>query len=82
MLIRDIHGLTFSQKLILFILENKEIKNIQDFGQKIGLKTYAQISKLITELEKKGFVSKEKKSIYSFIKITKKGRKIVGDLRK
>jgi len=77
---RDKYGLTSSQKLILLILYHKEVKNIQDFGQKIGFKTYAQISKLITELEKKKFVFKKRESIYSTVKITKKGEKIVKDL--
>lgn len=82
MIKRDIHGLTSSQKFILFILYHKDVKNVREFGQKIGFSTYAQISKLISELGKKGFVSKERKSIYSIIKITDKGRELVNDLIK
>jgi len=80
MLQRDINGLTASQKLILAVLYNREVRNIQDFGRTIGLKTYAQISKIIKELEELKLVTKKKESIHIIVKITKKGREIIGEI--
>ena len=81
MIKRDEFGLTQSQKVILLILSiKKEITNIRHLGDIIGIKTYCQISKIVSELRDLFYLKKNKKGLYVTITITKKGEEIVSEM--